>query len=99
MRNSPKYDFLGQAKQIIITEIQRFKNGFRIKCGMTDVGLIQFGGQDLHFVQDDNTNSGNHIGLPLRGDDRFTACAKKELFTPGIKPGAFGYNVNVVEFF
>ena len=50
-------------------------------------------------VQDDDTNSGNHIGLPLRGDDRFTACAKNELFTPGIKPRAFGYNFNVVVFF
>ncbi|MHC4643431.1 MAG: hypothetical protein ACYS32_17455 [Planctomycetota bacterium] len=37
-------------KQIQITEIQRFKNGFRIECGMTDVGLILFGGRFLHFA-------------------------------------------------
>ena len=49
-------------KQIQITEIQRFKNGFRIprlrhsragECGMTDVGLILFGGQILRFAQND----------------------------------------------
>ena len=37
-------------RQIKITKIQRFKNGFRIECGMTNVGFIQFGGRFLHFA-------------------------------------------------
>ena len=57
------------AKKIRKTEIQMFKNGFRIKCGMTDVGLIQFEARSFtSFRMTDGVYSGDS-GLQLFGLD------------------------------
>jgi hypothetical protein len=66
-----------------------YKNGFRIECGMTDIGLIQFGGRSLDFAAipaKAGTAASLGMTMVMRQKSRL---AEKRIMYPRHKAGGF----------